>query len=106
MAPTSTPQDDYYSQMPSSQKSGADDKKPVKLKLKAVVKKPHEDEEKESPHEVSIVDIPTAPVVPPSIPERPKARLIEREHAGEGLLRSVMRKDPKEESKDTAPEKK
>ncbi len=111
MAPTSTPQDDYYSQMQAAQKSGADDKKPVKLKLKAVVKKSHEEEGKEMNIETPPVPVEDGTIVAMPTPsektivEKPKARLIEREHAGEGLLRSVMRKDPKEESKDTGEKK-
>ena len=43
------PQDDYYAQVSTSQKSGSDDKKPTKLKLKAVVKKPSDGETQEVP---------------------------------------------------------
>ena len=32
-------QDDYYAQVQNASQSGSDDKKPIKLKLKVVVKK-------------------------------------------------------------------
>ena len=72
MTPPSN-QDDYYAQVQAKNASGSDDKKPLKLKLKAVVKKPTEEdapkrEEDTSPREEIIS-------------ERPKARLVEREHA-------------------------
>ncbi len=74
---TLTPQqDDYYAQVQSKDTTGSDDKKPLKLKLKAVVKKPLEEEKEE--------------ILPVSV-EKPKARLIEREHASSGLMRSVMK---------------
>ena len=77
-------QDDYYAQVKSSGASGNDDKKPLKLKLKAVVKKPTE-EEMPKPEEQDISPGDEA------LPERPKARLVEREHASGGLLRSIMK---------------
>lgn len=92
---STTQQDDYYAQVNSATQSWNDDKKPLKLKLKAVVKKSSE----EMPEA-----IPEA-VVPP---EKPKARLVEREHASSGLMKSVMqswgekrweRKDDRRESK-------
>jgi hypothetical protein len=46
------------------------------IKPKIIAKKV---EKTESPREEAVV-----------APEKPKARLVEREHAGEGLLRSVM----------------
>ncbi len=78
-------QDDYYAQVKATGTSGTDDKKPLKLKLKAVVKKPTEEEAPKVTEPVS--QIPETPVVV----ERPKARLVEREHASSGLMRSVMR---------------
>lgn len=69
-------QDDYYAQVQSKDATGSDNKKPLKLKLKAVVKKPLEEEKEE--------------VLPTSL-EKPKARLVEREHASSGLMRSVMK---------------
>ncbi len=92
---STTQQDDYYAQVNSATHSWNDDKKPLKLKLKAVVKK--------SIEEASEV-IPDVPVVQ----ERPKARLVEREHASSGLMKSVMkswgeerweRKDDRREAK-------
>ncbi len=80
MAPHSTPQDDYYAQVQASQKSLWDDKKPLKLKLKTIVKKTEAVDEPEN-----------SPTV--NEEEKPKARLVEREHASEWLLRSVMRRD-------------
>lgn len=70
-------QDDYYSHVTASQNTSESDKKPLKLKLKAVIKKPS-DESKEAS-------------IPAEEPVKPAARLVEREHASEGLLRSVMK---------------
>lgn len=86
-------QDDYYAQVKAAGTSGTDDKKPLKLKLKAVVKKSTEEdipkkEEDISPRE-EIQD------------ERPKARLVEREHASGGLLRSVMKSGSDDSGKRT-----
>ncbi len=39
MAPSNTTQDDYYTQVQSAQKSSADDKKPLKIKIKPPIKK-------------------------------------------------------------------
>jgi hypothetical protein len=67
----------------------------MKLKLKAVVKKPNEEEES-----------PPQPVEE-AVAERPKARLVEREHASSSLLKSVMKngsndqKDTREEPRET-----
>lgn len=82
MAPT-TPQDDYYAQMQSSAKSGGDDKKPLKLKLKAVAKK--EEKEESAVESAPILKETSAEVSPVehTPPEKPKARLVEREHASE-----------------------
>jgi hypothetical protein len=82
MAPqTDTYQDDYYAQVKTAATSDDGAKKPLKLKLKAVVKKPTESEAGVSP----ILDIPTPTVTVTEevVIERPKARLIEREHASE-----------------------
>ena len=81
MAPqTDTYQDDYYAQVKTTAASDDGAKKPLKLKLKAVVKKPTESEIEVSP----TVDIaPTPPVTQETVVERPKARLVEREHASE-----------------------
>ncbi len=91
MAPNSTPQDDYYAQMQSAQKSGGDDKKPLKLKLKTVIKKAPENTS-EAPVQESQAHIESTTEVKQSAPVQ-KARLVEREHASEGLLRSVMKRD-------------
>lgn len=78
---TDTYQDDYYAQVKTTATSDDGAKKPLKLKLKAVVKKPTESEAEVSP----TVDIatPTPPVTEEAVVERPKARLVEREHASE-----------------------
>jgi translation initiation factor IF-2 len=76
MTPPSS-QDDYYAQVQQNAQAGKDDKKPLKLKLKAVPKKASEDEAPEERVEVA--------------QEKPKARLIEREHASSSLLKSVMK---------------
>lgn len=108
MAPQKdTVQDDYYTQVKVTQSSDDSAKKPLKLKLKAVIKKPTEAEEVapagEEKAPVAIEKIPQNVEIPV---ERPKARLVEREHASEGLLRSVMhrssttdRDTPREEKK-------
>ena len=72
MTPPSN-QDDYYAQVQAKNASGSDDKKPLKLKLKAVVKKPIEEDAPKREEDIS----PREAV----ISERPKARLVEREHA-------------------------
>lgn len=83
MAPqTDTYQDDYYAQVKTTATSDDSAKKPLKLKLKAVVKKPTESEAEVSPVEniapqASETKVQEIPV------ERPKARLVEREHASE-----------------------
>jgi translation initiation factor IF-2 len=90
-----TNQDDYYAQVQQNANAWKDDKKPMKLKLKAVVKKPNEEEES-----------PPQPVEE-AVAERPKARLVEREHASSSLLKSVMKngsndqKDTREEPRET-----
>jgi hypothetical protein len=80
---STTQQDDYYAKVANTASSGADDKKPLKLKLKAVIKKPSEESSIESPREDEVVAITTE--------EKPKARLVEREHASSGLMKSVMK---------------
>ena len=80
-------QDDYYAQVKTVQNTDDGTKKPLKLKLKVVAKKPTESEDAvPSPTmsenveqsvaktETHIEDIPK---------EKPKARLVEREHASE-----------------------
>lgn len=91
MAPNSTPQDDYYAQMQSAQKSGGDDKKPLKIKLKPVIKKVSENTS-EAPVPESQTHTESTTEIKQAAPA-PKARLVEREHASEGLLRSVMKRD-------------
>lgn len=76
-------QDDYYAQVKAAGASGTDDKKPLKLKLKAVVKKPIEEEIPQKEEDISPREVVQE--------ERPKARLVEREHASSGLMRSVMK---------------
>ena len=108
MAPQKdTVQDDYYAQVKTAQSSDDGAKKPLKLKLKAVVKKPAETEE------VAPVGESKAPETPKELPqkeevpvERPKARLVEREHASEGLLRSVMHRASSTDSKEAPREEK
>ncbi len=89
-------QDDYYAQVTSSPSKDDSKKSPVKIKLKAVVKKTTD--ETSVPVSVSEEHISETPK------EKPKARLIEREHASEGLMRSVM--SSKTESTDAVSEKK
>jgi translation initiation factor IF-2 len=88
-------QDDYYAQVKNQWATNTDDKKPLKLKLKAVVKKPNEEE---APRETDIS------MQEETIAERPKARLVEREHASSSLLKSVMKSSGGE--KDGKPEEK
>jgi hypothetical protein len=40
---STTQQDDYYAKVTNTASSGTDDKKPLKLKLKAVIKKTSDD---------------------------------------------------------------
>lgn len=73
-------QDDYYAQVKATQSADDSGKKPLKLKLKVVAKKPTDSAPEEQTHtEESVVQ-----------EKKPQARLVEREHASEGLLRSVM----------------
>ncbi len=88
--------DDYYAQVTSSPSKDDSKKSPVKIKLKAVVKKATDE---------TLVPVNTPEEHISETPkEKPKARLIEREHASEGLLRSVM--SSKVESTDAVSEKK
>lgn len=73
-------QDDYYANVPASQHADNWEKKTIKLKLKGVVKKPSEGEEPD-----------TSEITTPKPEEKPTARLVEREHASEWLMRSVMK---------------
>jgi hypothetical protein len=75
---TDTYQDDYYAQVKTAAASDDGAKKPLKLKLKAVVKKPTESDAEVSPIENIAPQTSGADAV-----ERPKARLVEREHASE-----------------------
>ncbi len=72
-------QDDYYAQVQNTSQSGSDDKKPIKLKLKVVVKKPEEKEDENSP----LPSAETPSEVHTSENSAPKARLVTREHASE-----------------------
>ena len=77
-------QDDYYAQVKTTQSSDDAAKKPLKLKLKAVVKKPTEAEEVSPIIEQHAPQTPQVVEPKEEVPvERPKARLIEREHASE-----------------------
>lgn len=84
-------QDDYYAQVKAAGTTGTDDKKPLKLKLKAVVKKPTLEEVPKKEEDIS----PREEVAP----EKPKARLVEREHGSSSLLRSVMKSGSEEGAK-------
>jgi hypothetical protein len=101
-------QDDYYAQVKTTQSSDDATKKPLKLKLKAVVKKPTETEEVSSPvTEQPSASNPQAIEKKEETPaEHPKARLVEREHASEGLLRSVMHRTSSVDSKENPREEK
>lgn len=77
-----TYQDDYYAQVKISATSDDSAKKPLKLKLKAVVKKPTESETEVAPIENITPETPETEVIETPV-ERPKARLVEREHASE-----------------------
>lgn len=89
--------DDYYANVEKSNSAHEDTKKPIKLKLKAVVKKASDAPAVSDVHEEVQAPQEATTSTPPQkeekkIPEeKPKARLLEREHASEWLLRSVMR---------------
>ncbi len=96
-------QDDYYANISQSTESTIGDKKVLKIKPKVVAKKPTDQlsepveetvskpkiiarkiEKTETPEVAEILPVPTET-------ERPTARLVSREHAGEGLMRSMMK---------------
>lgn len=86
--------DDYYANIQQSAADSDAAKKPIKLKLKVVAKKPQESEEVSANEEPKQEEA----------PKKPQARLVEREHDSHGLLRSVMKsgaktEEPKEEKK-------
>jgi translation initiation factor IF-2 len=85
-------QDDYYANIPASTQSDDGSKKPIKLKLKVVAKKATDD----AGDVVTSTEATSVSEVSESIdevPKKPQARLVEREHASEGLLRSVMHRN-------------
>ena len=95
-------QDDYYANISQTPETPSGDKKILKIKPKVMTKKIPEApateaieetaskpkiiarkvEKSETPEEV--------PTLSPKV-ERPKARLVSREHAGEGLMRTMMK---------------
>ena len=92
-------QDDYYANI-SQTESAIGDKKVLKIKPKVVAKKPIEQpsemvEETVSKPKVIARKIEKTEAVETtevsSEIERPTARLVSREHAGEGLMRSVIK---------------
>ncbi len=95
-------QDDYYANI-SQAESTTGDKKVLKIKPKVVVKKSSEPSQEATEEPVSkpkiiarkIEKTETVEVADVSIvsseTERPTARLVSREHAGEGLMRSMMK---------------
>lgn len=127
MAPKKdTLQDDYYANISSSapvvQPKVTEDKKPIKIKKKPVIKNTDKKEEKieiEKPKKSNDkkIEKTTEKVVVssnqknskqkneknPSKPEKQekKARLVEREHASQDLLRSVMSKNSVSQSEKT-----
>lgn len=98
-------QDDYYANIAQSTESNTTTKTPLKIKPKVVIKKPS-DTEPITPEEPAskpkiimrkVEKSETPPVEEiistPEVVERPTARLVSREHGGESLLRSVMKKE-------------
>ncbi len=95
-------QDDYYANI-SQTESTTGDKKVLKIKPKVVVKKTTDNSSEPVEETVSRPKIiarkvektettEVADIVPiSSETERPTARLVSREHAGEGLMRSMMK---------------
>jgi hypothetical protein len=94
-------QDDYYANI-SQPESTAGDKKVLKIKPKVVAKKPTEPTPELAEETISrpkIIarkiekseTIEVADIAQTSVVERPTARLVSREHAGEGLMRSMMK---------------
>lgn len=82
-------QDDYYAQVKTVQNTDDGTKKPIKLKLKVVAKKSTESEEVAPSPTTTVSENIEQPVAKTEthiedIPkEKPKARLVEREHASE-----------------------
>jgi hypothetical protein len=95
-------QDDYYANI-SQTESTAGDKKVLKINPKVVAKKPTETPSEPVEEAVSRPKIiarkiektettEVAEILPVSSEtEKPTARLVSREHAGEGLMRSMMK---------------
>ena len=95
-------QDDYYANISQTTENTAWDKKVLKIKPKVVLKKPADStsastEETASKPKIiarKVEKVEPTEVVPEASPveaERPKARLVSREHAGEGLMRTMMK---------------
>ncbi|MBX9809641.1 GTP-binding protein, partial [Candidatus Gracilibacteria bacterium] len=96
-------QDDYYANISQSTENDAGAKKVLKIKPKVILKKSPEgvaepiEEPASKPkiiaRKVENTEEPVAQSTPEPTQEveRPKARLVSREHAGEGLLRSAMK---------------
>ena len=94
-------QDDYYANIAQPTESDAGAKKALKIKPKVVLKKPSDasvDATEEAPSKPKIIARKVEKTEPPEETveaspeiERPKARLVSREHAGEGLLRTAMK---------------
>ena len=72
-------QDDYYAKVEKSSTEEQDAKKPLKLKIKPVIKKPIETSSDSSPSKNDGESV----VSSEKAEEKPKARLVEREHASE-----------------------
>ena len=105
MAPKKdTVQDDYYANLSPNTTSAIEEKKPVKIKKKPIIKKTNSEEK-------SSVESEKKPKImarkkeensskteeknskkPANKSEKNQARLVKREHAGKDLLRSVMSK--------------
>lgn len=97
----SSNQDDYYTKVQQNVHANTDDKKPIKLKLKAVPKKLLETQESSLP----IQEDEEKKMVDQQKEEKPKARLIEREHGSASLLKSVMRNTKHNEVPETEDKK-
>ncbi len=72
-------QDDYYAKVEKSSTEEQDAKKPLKLKIKPVIKKSVDT----SINTPQTKDDGGALIANEKIEEKPKARLVEREHASE-----------------------
>jgi translation initiation factor IF-2 len=94
-------QDDYYANISQNTENTIWDKKVLKIKPKVVLKKPTDSPSETVEEPVSkpkiiarkiekVESIETIPEVTQEI-EKPKARLVSREHAGEGLMRTMMK---------------